>query len=59
MYAAFKPPIKGLTMQKLHELSPNEYTKEQLTLVYEPIARHTLAGYWLFMDRRCIFCTGA
>jgi len=49
MYAAFKPPIKGLTMQKLNELSLNEYSNEELTMVYEPIARHT--DFWMtYMD---------
>ncbi len=49
MYAAFKPPIKGLTMQKLNELSHEEYSKEELAMVYEPIARHT--NFWMnYMD---------
>ncbi len=49
MYAAFKPPIKGLTMQKLNHLSEKEYSRKELSMVYEPIARHT--DFWMtYMD---------
>lgn len=49
MYAAFKPPIKGLTMQKLDVLSDKEITKEKLAMMYGPIARHT--NFWMtYMD---------
>lgn len=49
MYAAFKPPIKGLTMQKLNQLSERPYSNEELALVYEPIALHT--DFWMtYMD---------
>jgi len=49
MYAAFKPPIKGLTMQKLDELSDQAYSEKELSVVYEPIALHT--NFWMnYMD---------
>lgn len=49
MYAAFKPPIQGLTMQLLDRLSDRKFTAEELQKVYGPIGR--LTEFWLrYMD---------
>lgn len=49
MYAAFKPQVYGLTMQKLQEYSDIKYSTEELNSVYEPIAK--LTDFWFtYMD---------
>ncbi len=49
MYAAFKPPVQGLTMQKLDQLSEFGFSVSELETVYGPIAK--LTDFWLnYMD---------
>jgi hypothetical protein len=49
MYAAYKPPVYGFTMQKMNEISSAEFSKIEIASVYNQIAK--LTNFWLnFMD---------